>query len=76
MILPSRHPSIRIRRAWVNQPSNLQAHHAHHGKPCIAVCDLELSPLAFDVYFTEGDVVVTTMPLTALSFKPKHGGIV
>lgn len=54
MILPSLHPGIRIRRAWVNQPSTLQAHHEHHGKACIAICDKDYTQLMFDVWFTEG----------------------
>jgi hypothetical protein len=51
-------------RAWINQPSTLQPYHHLHGKRCIVTHRMDLTAT---VYFTEGELISTTIPAMCLS---------
>lgn len=53
-----------IYRAWINQPSAMQIHHALHGKTVIVADD---GAHMVRVYFTEGETHSMVMPQLCVS---------
>jgi hypothetical protein len=59
-------------RAWINQPSSTQPHHAMHGRVCIAINDPKV-PGTADIYFTDGGVISMRVDTMVLSVAAGQG---